>query len=108
MQALSADPTLDTCEWMQKKGWLDVQHVNYLRQEGTGHILQTAGNMGWLTAEQVTAATDAHAQDPNISIYDFLYQQGWLSMEQVAWLQQDEASQESPAQQTAPTVEAPP
>ena len=45
MQALASDPKLDTCAFMQQKGWLDVQHVNYLRQEATGHILQTAGNM---------------------------------------------------------------
>src|SRR5712671_336954 len=108
MQALASDPKLDTCAFMQQKGWLDVQHVNYLRQEATGHILQTASNMSWLTADQVTAATDAHAADPNISIYDFLYQQGWLTMEQISWIQQQEAAQESPSQQTAATVEAAP
>ena len=107
VQALGADPKLDTCAFMQQKGWLDVQHVNYLRQEATGHILMTAANMAWLTAEQVAAATDAHTADPNISIYDFLYQQGWLSMEQVSWIQQEEAAQEGPAQSAAPAEIAP-
>src|SRR5262245_827934 len=108
MQALAADPTLDTADWMQKKGWLDLQDVNYLRQEATGYILQTAASMGWLSPEQVTAATDAHSADGNHSTYDFLYQQGWLTMEQVAWLQQNEATQGAPAQTAATPVEAAP
>ncbi len=116
MQALAGDPSLDVCEFMRQKGWLDIEHVNYLRQEATGHILQTAANMGWLTAEQVTAAMEAHGADPSMSIYDYLYQQGWLTMEQVSWIQQEEAQQEAPAPtastaepapaRTAPVVEA--
>ncbi len=101
MQALAKNPMLDTCAFMQKQGWLDVQHVNYLRQEATAHILQTAASLGWLTADQVVAGMEAHNADGMMSIYDFLYQKGWLTMEQVAWIQQEEAVQETPAVEPA-------
>jgi twitching motility protein PilT len=105
MQALANDPALDTCDWMQKKGWLDAEHVNYLRQEATGHILQTAASMGWLSAEQVAAATATHNADPAMSIYDYLYRQGWLSMEQLSWIQQEEAEQVTPPPTAAPAAQ---
>ncbi len=102
MQALSEDPTLDTCAFMQQQGWLDVPHVAWLKQQATVHILQVAANRGWLNAEQIEAATQAVTGDPSLSIYDFLYSQGYVNDEQVAWLQQQEAEQDSPRTEDEP------
>jgi len=106
MEALGKDPRLDVADFMFKQGWLDVQHVHWLQKEATAHIIQTASSMGWLKDEQVATALAAHQADPTLSISDFLERQSWLSLEQVAWLQNEAAEQAAPATEvkTEPVV----
>jgi twitching motility protein PilT len=104
LKARATNPSMDTCQFMLQQGWLEVQHVEWLRREAAGHILRTAANQGWLTAEQITFAIEALGRDPTISIYDFLLHQRWLNAEQIAWIQQHEAArQEPPAENRART-----
>lgn len=105
MEALGKDPRLDVADFMFKQGWLDVQHVHWLQKEATAHIIQTASSMAWLNDEQVTAALAAHQADPALSISDFLERQGWLSLEQVAWLQNEAAEQGSSATAVKPVAQ---
>ena len=51
-------------------------------------ILETAAGQGWLNHDQIHAAQNTLAQDPSLSVLDFVFQMGWLDAEHVAWLRQ--------------------
>jgi hypothetical protein len=96
MEALGKDPRLDVADFMFKQGWLDVPHDHWLPKEPRRtSCKRPAIWAGWMPSK--TAAALAAQQADPLSISDFLEQQGWLSVEQVAWLQNEAAEQAAPA-----------
>ncbi len=53
-------------------------------------FIDTAARQGWLSVEQVVAAQQVMAGNPDSSICDYFLQQRWLGPEHVEWLRQME------------------